>query len=295
MSQSRLAVVAATAPSRTRRGNARLRAFRRNIGAMTGGAIVLALVSCAVLAPVIAPHDPQQMGAGPLLHPPSWAYPCGTDEFGRDILSRLIYGSRLTLEVGFFVVGMASAIGIGIGLVAAYVGGWTERILMRFVDVVFSFTETLIALAAVAVLGPSLHNAMIAVGIASMPFYARSCYSSALVELGKPYIEAVRAAGAGHLRMIFCHLLPNVLPTMIVIATLGVSSAVLAAAGLSFLGLGAQPPSPEWGVALAAGRAFFGRAPWLMIEPGAAIAISVLGFNLLGDGIRDLLDPHGAA
>jgi peptide/nickel transport system permease protein len=178
------------------------------------------------------------------------------------------------------------------GLVAGYAGGWTERILMRLVDVVFSFTETLIALAAVAVLGPSLSNAMIAVGIAAIPFYARVAYSVTLVERNRAYFDAAYVQGAGHLRLIFLHLLPNIIPPLIVVATLGVSSAVLAAAGLSFLGLGAQPPSPEWGAMLSAGRDYFNQAPWIMIYPGVAIMITVLAFNLLGDGIREALDPR---
>ena len=181
------------------------------------------------------------------------------------------------------------------GLIAGYAGGWVERILMRLVDVVFSFTETLIALAAVAVLGPSLTNAMIAVGIAAIPFYARVAYSVTLVERNKAYFDAAYVAGAGHLRLIFIHLLPNILPPLIVVATLGVSSAVLAAAGLSFLGLGAQPPSPEWGAMLSAGRDYFTQASWIMIYPGLAIMVTVLAFNLLGDGIREALDPRQKA
>jgi peptide/nickel transport system permease protein len=163
---------------------------------------------------------------------------------------------------------------------------------MRLVDVLFSFTETLIALAAVAVLGPSLTNAMIAVGIAAIPFYARVAYSVTLVERNRPYFDAAYVAGAGHFRLIFVHLLPNIVPPLIVVATLGVSSAVLAAAGLSFLGLGAQPPSPEWGAMLAAGRDYFNQAPWIMIYPGVAIMLAVLAFNLLGDGVREALDPR---
>jgi peptide/nickel transport system permease protein len=232
------------------------------------------------------------MGAGPRLAGPSLAYPFGTDEFGRDILSRVIHGTRLTLQIGIIAVGISLTAGLLIGLLAGYAGGWPERILMRSVDVIFSFTETLIALAAVAVLGPSLTNAMIAVGIAAIPFYARVTYGVTLVERNKPYFEAAIAAGAAHTRLIFVHLLPNIIPPLIVVATLGVSTAVLAAAALSFLGLGAQPPSPEWGAMLASGREYISRAPWVMIFPGLAIAISVLAFNLLGDGIREALDPR---
>ncbi|MBN9672159.1 nickel transporter permease [Roseibium aggregatum] len=270
----------------------KLKQFMSNRGAVLGLVIVMTLIVVALFAPMIAPYDPQMMGAGRRLQPPSFAYPFGTDEFGRDLYSRVIYGSRLTLLIAAIAVGIALAVGLTIGLIGGYAGGWTERVVMRLVDVVFSFTETLIALAAVAILGPSLKNAMIAVGIATMPFYARICYSTVLVEKNKPYFEATVAAGAGHARILFLHLLPNILPTMVVVATLGVSTAILAAAGLSFLGLGAQPPSPEWGWMLSAGRDYFSRAPWMMIVPGVAIAITVLGFNLLGDGVREILDPR---
>jgi peptide/nickel transport system permease protein len=182
--------------------------------------------------------------------------------------------------------------GLVLGLVGGYAGGWTERILMRLVDVLFSFTEIVIALACLAILGTGLTNAMIAVGIASIPFYARIAHSVVLVEKNKPYFECAIAAGAGHARLIGVHLLPNVMPTMVVVGTLGISTAVLAAAGLSFLGLGAQPPVPEWGFMLAASRDLISRAPWTMIFPGLAIALTVLGFNLLGDGIREVLDPR---
>lgn len=267
------------------------RLLRHPMGVI-GLAIIVALVALAIFAPLLAPYSPERMGAARPLMPPSWAHPFGSDEFGRDLFSRVIFGARLTIQVGTIAVGISLTIGLLIGLVGAYSGGWLEKILMRGVDVMFSFTETLIALAAVAVLGPSLTNAMIAVGIATIPFYARVTYSVALVEKNKPYFEAAYAAGAGHLRMLFVHLLPNIVPPLIVVTTLGVSTAILAAAGLSFLGLGAQPPSPEWGAMLSAGRDYFSRAPWIMIFPGLAIVVTVLGFNLLGDGIREALDPR---
>jgi peptide/nickel transport system permease protein len=254
--------------------------------------VVALLIFCAAFADVLAPCSPIKMGVGKRFLPPSAGYPLGTDEFGRDMLTRILYGSRLTLMIGAIAVGISLTVGMLVGLVAAYRGGWVEKVLMRGTDVLFSFTETLIALACVAVLGPSLTNAMIAVGIAGIPFYSRTCYSAALVERSKPYFEATIAAGAGPLRLILLHLLPNVLPTMIVVATLGVSAAILAAAGLSFLGLGAQPPQPEWGAMLSGARDYFNRAPWLMVIPGVAIAVTVLGFNLLGDAIRSALDPR---
>jgi len=269
-----------------------LRSVFGNTGAIAGFAIVLILILVAIFADAIAPFASDQMGAGRRLTPPNGTYWFGTDEFGRDIFSRVIFGAQLTIQVGVIAVGISLTVGLLIGLIGGYAGGWLERILMRGVDVLFSFTETLIALAAVAVMGPSLTNAMIAVGIAAVPFYARVTYSVALVEKNRPYFEAAYAAGAGHLRLLFVHLLPNIIPPLIVVATLGVSTAVLAAAGLSFLGLGAQPPSPEWGSMLAAGRDYFNRASWIMIYPGLAIMITVLGFNLLGDGIREALDPR---
>tara|TARA_R110002020_G_scaffold22071_1_gene74689 strand:- start:589 stop:1476 length:888 start_codon:yes stop_codon:yes gene_type:complete len=268
-----------------------LRLVRQPAGAI-GLAIVVALVVMALFADQIAPYSPIKMAAGRPLTSPSLAHLLGTDEFGRDMFSRIVYGARLTLQIGLIAVGISLSIGTLIGLVAAYAGGFVEKLLMRSTDVVFSFTETLIALAFVAVLGPSLENAMIAVGIAGVPFYARTCYASALGEEGKPYFEASIAAGAGHARLLFLHLLPNVLPSMIVIATLGLSNAILAAAALSFLGLGAQPPTPEWGAMLSAGRDFFNRAPWLMLYPGLAIAFTVLAFNILGDALREALDPR---
>jgi peptide/nickel transport system permease protein len=257
-----------------------------------GLAIVLVLVIAAIGAPWIAPFDPLRMAAGPRLQPPSAAHWFGTDDFGRDLLSRILYGARLTLQIGTIAVGISLTAGLLLGLVAGYAAGWTERVLMRLVDVLFSFTEIVIALACLAILGVGLTNAMIAIGIASIPFYARITHSVVLVERSKPYFEAAVAGGAGHLRLIFRHLLPNVVPTLIVVGTLGISTAVLAAAGLSFLGLGAQPPQPEWGFMLSSSRDLISRAPWMMIFPGLAIAITVLGFNLLGDGIREVLDPR---
>ena len=256
-----------------------------------GLTIVIILILSAGFADVLAPFSPTKMMVGNRFLPPNLEFILGTDEFGRDMVSRILFGSRLTLMIGAIAVGISMTTGIMIGLFAAYKGGWLEILLMRSTDILFSFTETLIALSCVAVLGPSLTNAVIAVGIAGIPFYARTCYSAALVEKSKPYFEASIACGASHSRLVFMHLLPNVLPTMIVISTLGVSTAILAAAGLSFLGLGAQPPLPEWGYMLAGSRDYINRAPWLMTIPGIAIALTVLGFNLLGDGFRTALDP----
>lgn len=256
-----------------------------------GGVIVLLLLIAALMADQIAPFSPIKMAAGKPLQPPSWTHLAGTDTFGRDMFSRIVHGARFTLIIGAIAVGISMLAGVTLGIVAAYRRGWVEVVLMRLSDVLFTFTDTLIALACVAVLGPSLQNAMIAVGIAGIPLYARTAYAAAVVERSKPYFEGSIMAGAGPIRMVLVHLLPNIMPTMIVIATLGISGAILAAAGLSFLGLGAQPPSPEWGAMLSAGRDYFNRAPWLMWFPGLAIAIVVLGFNLLGDSLREWLDP----
>lgn len=263
----------------------------RSPSGLIGLAIVLILIFCAAFADILAPYSPTKMGAGGRFLPPGGKYLLGTDEFGRDMFSRILFGSRITLLIGAVAVGISLTIGMLVGMVAAFRRGWIEAMLMRGTDVLFSFTETLIALSFVAVLGPSLQNAVIAVGVAGVPFYARTCYSAALVETSKPYFEASIAAGAGPARLVLTHLLPNVLPTMIVVATLGVSTAILAAAGLSFLGLGAQPPTSEWGYMLAGSRDYINRAPWLMTIPGLAIAVTVLGFNLLGDGLRTSLDP----
>lgn len=255
--------------------------------------ISFALVAIGFTAEYWVPFDPEQMAAGPRLSPPSAAYWMGTDEFGRDIFSRIMVGMRLTLQVGFVAVAISLSIGISVGLIAGYFGGFLERLLMRSMDMLFSFTEILIALALVAVLGPSLQNAMIAIGIAAVPFYARVCYSAVLVERNKPYTESAVAIGATHTRIIIFHLLPNVLPIMIVVGTIGLSNAILAASGLSYLGLGAQPPSPEWGAMLAASKNYFQRAPSLLLIPGFSIMFIVLVFNLLGDQLRKLLDKQG--
>ncbi|MGF1479832.1 MAG: nickel transporter permease [Cyanophyceae cyanobacterium] len=264
----------------------------RSPSAKIGSGIFFVLVVTALFAPLIAPYDPFELGVGQGLMPPNPQHWFGTDEFGRDLFSRIVYGTRLTLQIGAIAVGISMTAGVLIGLVAGYAGGWLENILMRAVDVLFSFTEILIALAAVAVLGPSLTNAMIAVGISSIPFYARVTYGAVLVEKNKEYFKAAKALGAKHSRLILRHLLPNVLSPIIVVATVGVSTAILAASALSFLGLGAQPPSPEWGAILAAGRDYFRTAPWMTAFPGVAIALTVLSFNLVGDSLREALDPQ---
>ena len=269
-----------------------IRLLLKNRGARIGVGVVLLLLAIAATADVLTGYDPSQMRAGPRYAPPSLEHPFGTDQFGRDMLTRVLHGARLTLVVGAIAVSISMTVGLLIGLFGGFSKGFLGGLLMRGVDVLFSFPDTLIALAAVAVLGPSLQNAMIAVGISTIPVYARIAYSAVAVESNKEYITAGRAISASRARLIFLHLLPNIMPPMIVVGTLGVSTAILAAAGLSFLGLGAQPPTPEWGAMLAEGRNAFTRAPWLSTFPGIAIAVTVLGFNLLGDGLREALDPR---
>jgi peptide/nickel transport system permease protein len=276
-------------------GALRLRTLRRWLGTrqiILGGSVIVLLALIAIFASLLAPFPPDQIGVGRRLSVPSAAHWLGTDEFGRDILSRIIYGTRLTLYVGLVAVGIGLACGITIGAVAAYAGRWVAGLLMRGIDLLYTFPDVLIALGLVAFLGPNLTNAMIAVGISVVPYYARVTYAIVLAERQKTYVDAAQVIGAGHARVIIRHLLPNVVPPMIVVASLGFSAAVLSAAALSFLGLGAQPPAAEWGLMLATGRNYIERAPWVVIAPGMAIFIAVMAFNMLGDGIRDVLDPR---
>jgi peptide/nickel transport system permease protein len=266
--------------------------LRRNRGAMIGLGITLLLVVIAILAPIISPHDPTLMGAGGSLETPSAEHPFGTDKFGRDLFSRIVAGSRLTLFIGVLAVAISCTIGSLLGLLSGYFGGTVDSVIMRAVDVMFSFPDILIALSVVALLGPSLQNAVIAVGISAIPWYARVVRGTVMVEHEKQYFEAARSLGAGHWRLVLRHILPNSLPPILVLATLGFSTAILSAAALSFLGLGAQPPEPEWGLELALGRDLMRQAWWIMTFPGIAIAVTVLGFNLLGDGMREALDPR---
>jgi peptide/nickel transport system permease protein len=282
----------AVAQPAARASGRRIRGILSSRSIVIGGAVIFVVVVLAVCAPYIAPFSPDQIGAGRRLSPPGAAHWLGTDEFGRDILSRILFGARLTLYIGFVAVGIGLTCGVAIGAVAAYAGGWLGGLLMRTIDLLYTFPDVLIALGLVAFLGPSLTNAMIAVGISAIPYYARVTYGVVLAERQKPYVDAAEIIGAGHLRVIVRHLLPNVLPPMIVVASLGFSAAVLSAAALSFLGLGAQPPTSEWGLMLSTGRNYITRAPWLLIEPGLAIFATVMAFNVFGDGVRDLLDPR---
>jgi peptide/nickel transport system permease protein len=269
-----------------------LRRWRRNRGAVAGTGVVLCLGLAAGFAGQLSPYDPIRQNLSIGLQPPSHAHLLGTDEFGRDVLSRIIFGTRIALEIGILAAVIALAVGVTLGLLAGYFGGWTDNVIMRFMDVMLGFPYLLLSMIIVAILGPSLVNAMIAVGIVNIPQYARLVRGSVLSVREREYIYACRALGVGDARIAIRHILPNIAAPILVQATLGLGQAIINAAGLSFLGLGAQPPTPEWGSMLASGREFVLRAPWIGTFPGLAIFTTVLGFNLLGDGLRDSLDPR---
>ena len=271
--------------------------FSANHGAVAGLVIIVTVVLVALLANVIAPHDPNVTNTAIALKPPFWqeggsiAYPLGTDPIGRDILSRLIYGARLSLLIGIVVVSISIAIGTVLGLVAGFFRGLTEIFIMRLMDIVLTLPSLLLAIVIVAVLGPGLMNAMLAVALVILPHYVRLARAAVITETSKDYVTAARVSGAGTTRLMFKEVLPNCTAPLIVQASLGISTAILDAAALGFLGLGAQPPSPEWGTMLADAREFVLRAWWVVTFPGLAILVTVLAFNLLGDGLRDALDP----
>ncbi|MBD1547371.1 ABC transporter permease subunit [Roseibium aggregatum] len=271
--------------------------FSQNKGAVIGLVIFVLLVLMAVFAPLIAPHDPDFQYRDSFLAPPFWeeggkaAFLLGTDAVGRDILSRLIFGARFSLFIGLVVVTIALTGGIVIGLVAGYMRGAVDTLIMRVMDIILSFPSLLLALVLVAILGPGLTNAMIAIAIVLQPHFVRLTRAAVLSERNRDYVVAARVAGAGHLRLMFKTILPNCLAPLIVQATLSFSNAILDAAALGFLGMGAQPPTPEWGTMLAEAREFILRAWWVVTFPGLAILITVLAINLVGDGLRDALDP----
>jgi peptide/nickel transport system permease protein len=266
--------------------------LRRNRGAMAGLVVLLAEVVLAAGAPWIAPYDPIHQDLLAPLQPPSRAHPWGTDEVGRDILSRVIFGTRISLTVGLISVGIAGAGGVVLGLVSGYAGGLVGEVILRVMDLLLAFPGILLALAIVAVLGPGLFNVMIAVGIAGMPAFTRVTRAQTLAVREMDYVTGARAVGCTTGRILARYIFPNVLPPLIVLATLGLASAILTASGLSFLGLGAQPPTPEWGAMLSLGRAFLRQAWWVTTFPGLAIMLTVLAMNMLGDGLRDAVDPR---
>jgi peptide/nickel transport system permease protein len=268
-----------------------LKILRRNPIGLMGAIIVLLVLIVAVIAPLISPYSPTvQIGRRLLL--PNTRFFLGTDEFGRDILSRIIYGTRISLYVGAISVGLALLIGGMIGLVSGFFGGALDNLLMRLVDIVFSIPSLILAIAIAGLLGPSLRNAMIAIGIVYAPTYARLVRAAVLAIKNLPYIEAATLIGGTTLHTITRHLIPNITPLLIVQTSLLLSTAILAEASLSFLGLGTQPPDPSWGTMLGSGRKFMELSPWVAVAPGIAIVITVLGFNFLGDGLRDALDPR---
>ncbi|MGB5746567.1 MAG: ABC transporter permease [Desulfobacterales bacterium] len=270
----------------------------RNKTAVAGLIIIIIFISCGILAPYLSPHDPLETSLYDQIKPPlwhangTWNNILGTDDLGRDILSRLIYGARVSLAVAVFSVGLAFLFGTLLGCISGYYKGFLDSIIMRIMDMILSFPYILLAIVVVAYLGPSLRNAMIAIGITYIPRFARIVRGSVLEECEKDYVTSARAIGARDWRIIFIAILPNCLGPLIVQTTLSCASAILDAAALSFLGLGAQPPTPEWGAMIAQSRGLILRASWVMTFPGLAILFAVLGFNLLGDGLRDALDPR---
>ncbi|MCO5176356.1 MAG: ABC transporter permease subunit [Thermomicrobiales bacterium] len=266
--------------------------LRRSKVAVAGFVALLILVIMAVAAPIISPYEPNAVAPKDALLAPSGTHLFGTDQYGRDVFSRVVYGTRLSLMVGFISVTIAVVIGTLMGLIAGYYGRWTDTIIMRFVDIMLAFPGILLALALVSILGPSLPNLMIAVGISSVPAYARIVRSSVLSARENVYVDAARVVGATDGVIMRRHVLPNVVAPVIVLATLGTASAILWAASLSFLGLGSQPPTPEWGRMLSEGRNYLREQWWIATFPGIAIMVTVLAMNLLGDGLRDTLDPR---
>jgi peptide/nickel transport system permease protein len=259
---------------------------------MVGLAILLLLIVAAILAPYIATHDPIEVAPTARLLPPSSEHLLGTDRLGRDVFSRVIYGTRISLRVGLIAVGLALVFGLSLGLVSGYYGGTADLLITLLLDMILAFPSLLLALLIIAALGVGLGNAMLALGVAGIPTYARVVRSSTLAAKENLYVDAARVVGCRAGRIVVFHLLPNVASPLIVVATLGLGQTILAAAGLSFLGLGAQPPTPEWGTILGDGRQVLYQAWWVATFPGLAIVVAVLAINLLGDGLREALDPH---
>lgn len=271
--------------------------FKQNKGAVIGLAFITVVFFVAVFADFIAPFDPIAQNRADLLLPPAWfeggksAHLLGTDDIGRDILSRIIYGARLSVFIGLIIVVMSCVLGVILGLLAGYYGGTLDIIIMRFVDIMLAIPSLLLTIGVVTILGPSLINAAIAIAVVSIPSYVRLTRASVMSEKNRDYVTASRVAGAGVLRLMFIVILPNCLAPLIVQMTMGISNAILELAALGFLGIGAQPPTPELGTMLAESRGFMQAANWLVTIPGLAILSLVLAFNLMGDGLRDALDP----
>ena len=266
--------------------------FRRSHVGLVGGVLVCAFVLVAALAPLLSPYDPVSADFANVLSPPTRAHPFGTDDIGRDILSRVVYGSRISLQAGLFTVAVALCIGLPLGLVAGYLGGRVDNLIMRGLEVVLAFPGLVLALGITAVLGPKLIHALFAIGVVFVPNFARLIRAQVLSVKEHDFVAAARALGASDRRLVILHILPNCLAPLLVQCSFSVAFGILTEAALSFLGMGTQPPTPSWGIMLSAGRGYLEQAPWLGAFPGLAIFLAVLGFNLLGDGIRDALDPR---
>lgn len=268
-----------------------LKKLARNKAAIAGAIVVLIFVILAIFAPLLAPHDPTHIDMSKKLQTPTSEHWLGTDDKGRDILSRLLFGARISLTVGILSTLLGAIVGIVMGIVAGYYGKWVDSLIMRICDVLLAFPGILLALAIVSILGPSTTNVIIAVAFFAIPTFARIVRGSTLSVKKLEYVDAIRAMGSSDTRIIFKHILPNITSPIIVQATLYIASAIITASALSFLGLGTQPPTPEWGTMLAQGRTYIAQAPHLTLFPGLVILLVVIGFNLFGDGLRDALDP----
>ena len=266
--------------------------FKRNRLAVLGGIAVVCLFAAAVFSPVVSPYEPDDINVRHILEPPGIKHPFGTDDLGRDILSRVIWGSRISLSVGFVAVGIATVIGIILGAISGYYGGWIDRIIMRFVDIMLSIPTFFLLLAVIAFLEPSIWNIMIVIGLTSWMGVTRLVRAEFLTVKEREFTHAARALGASDLRIIFNHILPNSMAPVLVSAVLGVAGAILVESALSFLGIGVQPPTASWGNILTAGKDNIEIAWWLSVFPGLAILVTVLAYNLLGEGIRDAIDPR---
>jgi peptide/nickel transport system permease protein len=264
----------------------------KNKGAIFGLSIILALILCAIFAPWIAPYRYDTQSLANMLQKPSTTHLLGTDEFGRDVFSRIVYGSRISIQIGFIAVGLSLVVGTTLGAIAGYYRGVADYIISAIIDIAWSFPVILLAIAIVASLGPSLINVMIAVALVSWGGYARLIRGQFLALREKEFVEAARVLGMSDLRIIFRHMLPNSLAPIIVMVTLELPKAIIVESSLSFLGLGAQPPTPSWGYIISSGRSFLMEAPWIALAPGFMIMLGVLGFNLFGDALRDTLDPR---
>jgi peptide/nickel transport system permease protein len=267
-----------------------VRTFRNRL-LLFGAAIVVAMVLFATFAGVVTPYDPTEMNVADALKAPSMAHPFGTDRFGRDVLSRTIHGSRIALGVAMSSITIAFVIGTLLGLAGGYVGGWPDLVIGRMMDILFSFPTLILAIAIAAMLGPGLDNAALAIAVVYAPLFSRVARGPVIVERAKEYVFAALGLGAGSFRVVFRHILPNVLAPLIVQVSVSLAYAILTEAALSYVGLGTQPPAPSWGTMLNEGRTYLETAPWMSIFPGVAIMLAVFGFNLLGDGLRAVLDP----